>query len=127
MLNVKIDYLNTETEKRREIAELYLTEINNPYIRLPKSCETDGHVWHLFTVLTDYRDELQEHLKNNSIQTLIHYPVPPHKQKAYSELSQLKFPITEKIHNTTLSLPISPVMSVAETYLVIKACNSFKR
>ena len=83
------------------------------------------HVWHLFVVRCNKRDELQNHLLENEIQTIIHYPVPPHKQKAYSEFNNLSLPITEKIHDEVLSLPISPVMNLIEVKKVIKSVNSF--
>lgn len=131
MLNVKLPYLDQEIKHRREIANLYLKGIDNPHIQLPLAKEIDTtdyeqHVWHLFVVRTEKRAELQKHLEANGIQTLIHYPVPPHKQQAYKEWHDLSFPITEMIHESVLSLPMGPTQSLDETQKVIAACNSFK-
>lgn len=126
VLDVKLNGLDSDNNKRREIASRYLREINNPLISLPKQPNDPlEHVWHLFVVSTAKRDALQKFLQERSIQTLIHYPIPPHKQKAYEELSGLKLPLTEKIHKEVLSLPISPVMSADEVTLVVDAVNSF--
>jgi len=126
VLNVKLKGLDFDNNKRREIAGRYLSEINNSQVTLPKEPKDPlEHVWHLFVVSTQKRDTLQKFLHERSIQTLIHYPIPPHKQKAYEELSGLSLPLTEKIHKEVLSLPISPTMSVDEVTLVIDAVNSF--
>ena len=126
VLSVKLKGLDFDNNKRREIAGRYLKEINNPQVTLPKEPKDPlEHVWHLFVVSTHRRDALQKFLLERSIQTLIHYPIPPHKQMAYEELSGLSLPLTEKIHKEVLSLPISPVMSVDEVTLVIDAVNSF--
>ena len=95
-------------------------------MRLPQVNTWLGHVFHLFTVRCEHRDELQRHLANQGIQTLIHYPIPPHKQEAYQEWSSLSFPITERIHHEILSLPISQVMTDEEVQCVIQAVNSFE-
>lgn len=131
MLNVKLPYLDKEIGHRRDIANLYLKGIDNPHIQLPLPKEIDAtdyeqHVWHLFVVRTEKRTELQKYLEANGVQTLIHYPVPPHKQQAYKEWNDLSFPITEMIHESVLSLPIGPTQSLEETQKVIAACNSFK-
>ena len=84
---------------------------------------SDNHVFHLFVIRTENREELQDYLKENGIETMIHYPVPPHKQKALKNWNDLSFPITEKIHNEVLSLPISPVMTVDEVSFVIQKLN----
>jgi len=126
VLSVKLKGLDFDNNKRREIAGRYLSEINNSQVNLPKVPKDPlEHVWHLFVVSTYRRDDLQKFLLERSIQTLIHYPIPPHKQKAYEELSGLSLPLTEKIHKEVLSLPISPAMSVDEVTLVIDAVNSF--
>lgn len=130
MLNVKLPYLDKEITHRREIANLYLKGIDNPHIQLPLPKETnttdyEQHVWHLFVIRTEKRAELQKHLEANGIQTLIHYPVPPHKQQAYKEWNNLSFPITEMIHESVLSLPIGPTQSLEETNKVVKTCNLF--
>ena len=127
ILSVKLKRLDFDNNKRREIAVRYLSEINNPLVVLPKLPEDPlEHVWHLFVVRTLRRDSLQKFLQERSIQTLIHYPIPPHQQKAYAELNGLSFPVTEKIHKEVLSLPISPALSADEVKSVIDAVNSFR-
>jgi len=126
VLAVKLKYIDADNEKRRSIAEKYITGLNNPKIILPQ-LPADGkkHVWHLFVIRTATRDKLQEYLTEHGIQTLIHYPIPPHKQKAYTYYNHLSFPITEKIHEEVLSLPISPVMEKEEVEKVIEMINRF--
>lgn len=123
MLNVKLKYLQTETEVRKKIAQKYLKEIINDKIILP-SLETD-HVWHLFVVRVKEREKFQKYLLENGIQTLIHYPIAPHKQEAYTELAHLSLPLTEKIHGEVISLPIDPTMSEEDMNHIIKACNFY--
>lgn len=126
VLDVKLKYIDADNEKRRRIAERYCSEITNPKIILPQLPKNSSeHVWHLFVIRTSKRDQLQKYLLENGIQTLIHYPIPPHKQKAYKYYNHLSFPITEKIHGEVLSLPISPVMEEEEVGKVIENCNSF--
>lgn len=130
MLDIKLKHLDRETQHRRQIANLYLTGINNSLIQLPLisiNAETyKQHVWHLFVIRTKHRDTLQKHLTNNGVQTLIHYPIPPHKQQAYKEWNEISFPISEQIHSEVLSLPISPTLSFEDVYTIIKFCNEFK-
>jgi len=123
ILRVKLKYLDEENNKRKQIAKYYLENIKNEKVVLPKVI-TDS-VWHLFVVRTKERNVLQKYLQEKGIQTLIHYPIPPHKQKAYKEWNRLSFPITEKIHNEVLSLPISPVMEREEVEKVVKVVNDF--
>lgn len=125
-LDVKLKYIDAENNRRREIAKRYTSEIKNPDIALPENPDNKEHVWHLFVIRTSNRDALQNYLTENGVQTLIHYPIPPHKQEAYRELNVLTFPITERIHNEVLSLPISPVMSDEEIMQVINVVNSFQ-
>lgn len=125
MLSIKLGYLNKETAHRRTIANIYLSEINNPEIILPEPCD-EAHVWHVFVVRCEQRNALQKHLADNGIQTLIHYPIPPHKQQAYKEWSDHSYPVSEKIHQQVLSLPISPVLSIDDAKRVIKLCNEFR-
>lgn len=127
ILRIKLKSLTTENNKRVEIASLYFKGINNSKIILPKLQvnNINSHVFHLFVVRCIERDALQKFLLKNGIQTLIHYPIPPHKQLAYSEFSDYCLPITEKIHNQVLSLPISPVMTVEEANTVIQVINRF--
>lgn len=124
-LNVKLPNLETENNRRRQIAKRYSTEIKNNKIVLPLCEDLSNHVFHLFVVRTENREHLQEYLKENSIETLIHYPIPPHKQNALKEWNNLSFPITEKIHREVLSLPISPVMSDDEVSKVIAVLNRY--
>ncbi len=127
VLDEKLKYLDEENEKRREIAKYYIKNITNPEMIVPPFPEDKKeHVWHLFVIRTKERDRLQNYLKDNGIQTLIHYPIPPHKQDAYPELHHLSFPITEQIHNKVLSLPISPVMTEEEIQKVVKTINNYK-
>ncbi len=126
VLDVKLKYIDAENARRREIAERYIAEINNDKITLPSLPEDPNeHVWHLFVIRTEKRDELQKHLENNGVQALIHYPIPPHKQKAYKFWNHLSFPLTEQIHQEVLSLPISPVMTEEEVNQVIEKVNNF--
>ena len=115
--------------KRREVASKYKARITNPEIILPEAIQEDGHIWHVFVIRTKRRDALQEHLKRDGIQTLIHYPIPPHLQKAYRELGYKKgdFPITEEIADTCLSLPIYPGLSDEEINYVCDSIKNFFR
>lgn len=125
ILRVKLHHLDEDNTVRKRIAAMYLEGINNPSVRMPERLPEQSNVWHLFPVLCDCRDELQNHLLESGIQTLIHYPIPPHKQRCYSEWNELSLPITERIHAQELSLPISQVITEQETQTVIKAVNSF--
>ena len=124
-LNIKLPNLDNENRVRKEIAKRYISEIKNEKIILPFYDNSENHVFHVFVIRTKNRDELQEFLLANNIQNLIHYPIPPHKQKALSFLENLSFPITEKIHNEVLSLPISPVMTKDEVDFVIAILNKY--
>ncbi|WP_027380396.1 DegT/DnrJ/EryC1/StrS family aminotransferase [Chryseobacterium daeguense] len=126
VLDVKLKYIDNENTIRRQIAKRFIDEIKNNNIILPEFPEDEKeHVWHVFVIRSEKRDELQAYLTENGIQTLIHYPIPPHKQEAYSEWNNLSFPISEKIHNEVLSLPISPVMSEEEIGRIIEIANKF--
>lgn len=129
-LSVKLKYIDTENQRRCEIAKLYLDNIHNPDVVLPlkSSMQVSGfnHIFHLFVVRSSFRDKLQTYLSENGVQTLIHYPIPPHKQAAYKEWDGLKFPVSEKIHREVLSLPMSPVMSDEEVFYVAGLLNNFK-
>lgn len=125
-LRIKLRDLDAQNEKRRVITRRYLSEVTNEHIILPKWEGGDDHVWHLFVVRCKKRDELQAYLKDKGVGTIIHYPVPPHKQEALEEFKQLLFPICEQIHNEVLSIPISPVLSEGEVDEVISILNSFK-
>ncbi len=126
MLSVKLKYLDEHVSRRRQIAGAYLDEVKNPFVQLPVWENAEQHVWHLFVVRSSRRSELQEHLTAAGVQTLIHYPIPPHKQDAYREYSRLSLPLTEKLHQEVLSLPMDPTLSADDVSLVIDALNSFK-
>ena len=135
VLDVKLTYLDEDNEKRRQIARIYFNGITNPDVVLPgkdlyfsqdpdKKAPVDN-VYHIFLVLTDHRDSLQSYLKKNGVQTLIHYPVPPHRQECYKDWASLSLPVTESIHDRELSLPMSPVMTAEEARRVVDLINSF--
>lgn len=126
VLDVKLKYIDEENSRRRAIAERYLAEIENPAVVLPQNpADAAEHVWHLFVVRISEREKLQHYLTENGVQTLIHYPIPPHKQEAYKELNHLVFPLTERIHDEVLSLPISPVMTDDDVNDIIRLINLF--
>lgn len=127
VLDVKLKYIDAENNVRRSIAKKYLSEIKNDLLVLPNAPENEEeHVWHLFVIRTKKRKELQEFLKENGVETLIHYPIPPHKQQAYKEMNSMSFSLTEQIHDEVLSLPISPVMEKDEVLKVIETINRFR-
>lgn len=126
ILSVKLNYLDNENLARNAVANAYLAGINNPFVTLPKKvCYDSTHVWHLFVVKVTDRNHFQAYLLDKGIQTVIHYPIPPHKQVAYTSLSTLHLPITEMIHETVLSLPLSPLMEKDEIETVINAVNEY--
>ena len=125
VINVKLPYLDEDNNRRREIAKYYRENINNPKIILPQTYDEQAAVWHIFAVRTQNRDEFQKYLTDNGIQTLIHYPTPPHKQDAYKEWYDLSLPITEEIHKTIISLPMSPVMTDEEIKKVVEIVNAW--
>lgn len=127
MLRVKLGYLDQETARRREIANYYRREITNPLIQLPKWNNDDNHAFHLFVIQTAQRDELQQYLAENGVQTVIHYPIPPHKQPAYKQWNELSLPLTEKIHQQVLSLPIDPTMEDQCLTKIINCINLFNK
>ncbi len=131
-LRIKLSRLDKDNLRRQEIAQYYCEHINHPQITMPTSkdflcgsSEKLSHVWHLFVVRHPQRDKLQQYLRDNGIQTLIHYPIPPHKQNAYRNWGTYSYPLTEQIHNEVLSLPISPVMTNDEIRIVVEAMNRF--
>ncbi|MFA0221885.1 DegT/DnrJ/EryC1/StrS family aminotransferase [Vibrio splendidus] len=126
MLRVKLRYLDRETAHRRKIANEYNNEIVNSAIELPSWEHDEQHAFHLFVIKTSERDKLRLYLESKGIQCLIHYPIPPHKQKAYEEFNSLTLPITEKIHREVLSLPIGPTMDRKDILKIIEVINQFK-
>lgn len=126
VLDIKLKYIDHENSIRRSIASQYLSQIKNTKIILPDIPNDQlEHVWHVFVIRCIERDKLQKYLIDNGIQTLIHYPIPPHKQNAYKEWNNLCFPISEKIHNEILSLPISPVMESEDVTKIIDILNKY--
>ncbi|MGG7552580.1 DegT/DnrJ/EryC1/StrS family aminotransferase [Chryseobacterium arthrosphaerae] len=126
VLDIKLKYIDKENEIRREISKRFINEIKNPAVILPEyPADENEHVWHVFVIRSKRRDELQSYLTENGVQTLIHYPIPPHKQEAYKDWNDLSFPISEKIHAEVLSLPISPVMDEEEINKIIEIINKF--
>ena len=125
VLRVKLKYLDEDTEKRRQIASYYLSHLPSSIFHLPSVADYGTHAWHLFVIRHPKRDAIAEHLKNKGIQTMIHYPVPPHRQVAYPELSELSFPLTEVMHREVLSLPISPCLNLKCVQSISKAVLEF--
>ncbi len=121
MLRVKLKNLDAETKKRQSVANRYLDEIKSDAITLPYVGEQAAHVWHLFVIRTKKRDDLQKYLFENDIETMIHYPIPPHKQQAYAEMNNINLPLSEKIHSEVLSLPIHHQMQEQDIEQVISA------
>ena len=125
VLNVKLTYLDKENQRRKQIAKAYLEGINNPQITLIKDNDRDN-VYHIFPILSPSRDRLQQYLKDNGIETMIHYPIPPHQQEAYKEWNEQHYPITEFIHQQELSLPCNPTMTDEEVYQIIDSINMYQ-
>ncbi len=126
MLRVKLRFLDEEINKRRLVSKYYRENINNIHFELPKVKNEESHVWHLFVVKSKRREDIQKYLENNGIQTLIHYPIAPHKQEAYKELANESFPITENIHDEVFSLPLSPVQSIEDTKKIVDIINNYE-
>lgn len=125
VLVVKLRHLDEDNKHRQEIANYYYDNIKNPLIKLPIRLNDEKNVYHIFPVLCEQRDKLQQYLTENGVQTLIHYPIPPHKQECYKEWNDRSYPITEQIHQQELSLPISPVMGIADAQKVVGLVNTF--
>lgn len=124
-LNCKLPRLDADNERRRAIAKRYLSEIKNGKINLPEYDGSENHIFHLFVVRVENREDFLDYLKGNEVGFLIHYPIPPHKQEALLEYSHLSFPVTEQIHNEVLSIPISPVMAEDAVSEVISILNNY--
>ena len=125
ILGAKLPHLDEELSARKAVAKFYMENIKNPAVRVPALEDWNAHVFHLFPVLCSRRDELQKFLADNGVQTLIHYPIPPHKQECYAQWNTLSFPITERLAREELSLPISPVMTPQEIRAVVETINNF--
>ena len=126
VLDVKLRHLDDDNNRRKQIAKIYYEGIKNPVIVMPSILPDEKNVFHVFPIFTEKRDELQAYLKENEIGTIIHYPIPPHKQEAYKEWNNLSFPVTEKIHAQELSLPMSPTLTDEQVQWVIKCLNEWK-
>ena len=126
VLDVKLKYLDEDNKKRQELAAFYYANINNPLITLPERLDDENNVYHQFPILCEHRDELQEYFKLSGVQTLIHYPIPPHKQACYKQWNILSFPITERIHRQELSIPMNQVVSRKEAETVVRLINNFR-
>ncbi len=126
ILDIKLKYLEQDNERRRAISKYYRENIKNPNVILPETYDEKSHVWHVFVVRTKNRENLQKYLEKQGIQTNIHYPTPPHLQGAYIEWKDLSLPVTEKIHQEVLSLPISPVLTDEEVQFIVEKVNEWK-
>ena len=126
VLAVKLKHLDGDNRHRAAIANIYYKGIHNPLIRLPQYVDSEHNVYHLFPVFCEERDRLQQYLKEQGIETLIHYPIAPHQQECYQGYAHLSLPITEEIHRTELSLPIGSTMTLEETHKVVNAINNFR-
>ena len=125
-LDIKLKYLDEDNSIRRKISRLYREYIDNELIKLPQTYNEKAHVWHVFPIMTSNREKLKKYLYDNGIETLIHYPISPHKQECFKQFSHLNLPISEKIHNEIISLPISPVLEDDEVFYIIEKINKFK-
>ena len=125
VLSVKLKHLDADNEKRMAIAAFYNGTIRNPHVTLPAPSNPGEHVYHIYPVFCHQREKLQEHLAHCGIETLIHYPIPPHRQQCMKEFSHLELPVTESIHACELSLPCYPTMSMEQAGAVAQAVNSF--
>lgn len=125
ILDVKLKYLDDDIAIRKEVAKYYIDNIKNPKIITPTVRDWNAHVFHIFTIRCKQRNALQKFLVDNGVQTIIHYPIPPHKQECYKDWNRLSFPITEQIHNEELSLPMSPVMKIEEIKKVVDILNEW--
>ena len=126
VLDVKLKYLDEDNRKRQQLAAYYYEHISNPLITLPSRLSDENNVYHQFPILCERRDELQEYLREGGVQTLIHYPIPPHKQECYREWNDRSYPITERIHRQELSIPMNQVVSREEADIVVSLLNNFR-
>lgn len=125
ILNVKLQYLDNDNDARRKAAKRYINEITNNKVLIPNIETWSSHVFHLFPVFVENRNAFQKYLSDGGVQTVIHYPIPPHKQKCYSDFNNLHFPLTERIHDQELSLPISPVITDEEITKIVELVNKW--
>ena len=126
ILSIKLKQLSVYNQKRREVANYYLRNIKNQKVILPRLIGKEtSHVWHLFVIMIETRNDFQQYMHKHGVNTIIHYPIPPHKQKAYSELNHLYLPVTEDMHSRVLSLPISPVQTIEQSKYVVDMVNNY--
>lgn len=126
VLDVKLSGLDRDNARRQEISRYYRDQIKSDAVILPQTYSEDAHVWHIFVVRVENRDAFQSFLREHGVETIIHYPTSPHKQPAYAEWNEMSFPVTEEIHRTVLSLPISPVMEDDEIARVVEVVNAYR-
>lgn len=127
LLRVKLKYLDQDNERRQQIALRYIREISNPLLRLPSEEYAKNSVHHIFPVLCEQRDRLQEYLREHGVETIIHYPIPPHQQPCYAAWNSISLPITEQIHQQELSIPLHPLLTEEEITYIIDLLNSLGR
>ena len=127
LLRIKLKYLDQDNEYRQQIALRYIREINNPLLRLPSEEYAKNSVHHIFPVLCEQRDRLQEYLREHGVETIIHYPIPPHQQPCYAAWNTLQLPVTEQIHQQELSIPLHPLLTEEEITYIIDLLNSLGR
>jgi dTDP-4-amino-4,6-dideoxygalactose transaminase len=123
---VKLKHLDVENARRNRIAAYYNEHIKNNAVLLPQIPSPGMHVWHLYVVRTSQRDRFQKYLSDNGVQTVIHYPLGPHQQVAYKELNKLSLPVSEKLHQEVISLPVSPVMTDEQVIRVVEVVNQYE-
>ena len=126
VLRVKLKYLDADNAQRQQLAAYYYEHISNAHITLPQRLPNENNVYHQFPIFSAQRDRLQAHLTTCGVQTLIHYPIPPHKQACYKDWHDRSYPITEKIHAQELSIPMNQVLTLEQAQQVVAAINSFK-
>ncbi|MBQ4022423.1 MAG: DegT/DnrJ/EryC1/StrS family aminotransferase [Prevotella sp.] len=126
VLDVKLKHLDEDNAHRQQIAAYYYDNISHPLVNLPRRMPDANNVYHIFPILCPERDRLQEYMTLQGIQTLIHYPIPPHKQECYRQWNAMSLPVTERIHRQELSIPISPVLSLDEAKTIVRAINAFE-
>lgn len=124
-LRVKLRDLDRTNQQRKSVARRYLDEMQNPNVILPRVNDMDGHVWHVFVVRVKERNKFQTYLSDNGVQTVIHYPVPPHKQPAYKEWNRHSYPVSEKIHEEVISLPMSPMLTPDEITKLVNLVTAY--
>ena len=125
ILSVKLNHLDEDVSLRKKVAEKYIKEIKNPKVALPNVADWNAHVFHIFPILCENRDELQKYLSDNGIGTNIHYPIPPHKQECYRDWNNMSLPVSEKISREELSLPMSPCLTDEQVEYVIEEINGW--